>query len=137
MASSRRSARTVALQALYEYDCVGHEPYSCVSRSAQQASLPKTVKAFAEELVKGVIDNKEELDKIIQRFAPSFPVEQLSAVDRNLLRLAIFEIKIEAKVPVKAVINEAVELAKTFGSDSSPRFINGVLGSVSGIVIHG
>ncbi|MFP3974787.1 MAG: transcription antitermination factor NusB [Dehalococcoidia bacterium] len=137
MASSRRRARTVALQALYEFDCVGHEPYACVSRIAQQASFPKAVTAFAEELVKGVVDNREDLDAIIHRFAPSFPVDQLSAVDRNVLRLAIFEIKIEGKVPVKAVINEAVELAKTFGSDSSSRFINGVLGSVSGIVLHG
>lgn len=137
MASSRRRARTVALQTLYEFDCVGHDPYSCVLRVSQQASFPKTVTAFAEELVKGVVDNREELDAIIQRFAPSFPVDQLSAVDRNVLRIAIFEIKIEGKAPVKAVINEAVELAKTFGSDSSPRFINGVLGSVSGIVLHG
>lgn len=137
MANSRRSARTVALQALYEFDCAGHEPHSCVLRIARQSSLSKAATDFAEELVKGVMDHKEELDTIIQGFAPSFPVNQLSAVDRNVLRMAVFEMKIGNTAPLKAVINEAVEIAKAFGSDSSPRFINGVLGSVSKTMLCG
>jgi N utilization substance protein B len=78
-----------------------------------------------------VLTNKDRIDSIIQTHAPAWPVAQLAIIDRNILRLAIFEILLNNKVPVKAAINEAVELAKTFGSENSPRFINGVLGTVS------
>ena len=90
--------------------------------------------AFVRELVSGVIQNKEKIDLNIQNFAPAWPIEQIPVVDRNILRLAIFEVLLDNKVPVKVAINEAVELAKTFGGDSSSRFVNGVLGSVSGLV---
>ena len=86
------------------------------------------------ELVNGVIQNKEQLDQNIRDFAPAWPLDQISIVDRNILRLAIFEILHDNKIPVKVAINEAVELAKTFGSNNSSRFINGVLGSVSNLV---
>lgn len=86
--------------------------------------------AFALELVRGVQQRRDELDHRIRRFAPLFPVEQLSIIDRTLLRLAIYEVLFSQKTPPKVAINEAVELAKLFGSESSPRFINGVLGSV-------
>ncbi len=89
---------------------------------------------FVRELVSGVIQNKEKIDLNIQNFAPAWPIEQIPVVDRNILRLAIFEILLDNKVPVKVAINEAVELAKTFGGDNSSRFVNGVLGSVSGLV---
>lgn len=79
----------------------------------------------------GVLENKETIDKTISDTAPAFPVEQMAAVDRNILRLAIYELLIDNKVPMRAAINEAVELAKEFGGENSPRFINGVLGSVS------
>jgi len=87
-------------------------------------------------LVLGVIKKKKEIDQYIRKFAPAWPVAQIPAVDRNILRLAIFEILLDNRVPVKVGINEAVELAKTFGSDSSPKFINGVLGSVSALTNH-
>ena len=93
--------------------------------------MPEEVALFARELVRGVLTNRERIDNMIQTYAPAWPVAQLAAIDRNILRLAIFEILFNNKVPVKAAINEAVELAKTFGSDNSPRFINGVLGSIS------
>jgi len=89
--------------------------------------------AFARGLVSGVLQNKEKIDQHIKNFAPVWPVEQIPIVDRNILRLAIFEILLDNSVPVKVAINEAVELAKMFGSDSSPRFVNGVLGSVSAL----
>jgi N utilization substance protein B len=89
--------------------------------------------AFARDLVSGVIQNKEEIDQHIKRFAPAWPVEQIPIVDRNILRLAIFEILLDNSVPVKVAINEAVELAKMFGGDNSPKFVNGVLGSVSSL----
>jgi N utilization substance protein B len=87
--------------------------------------------SFVRELITGVIQSKEEIDRNIQTFAPAWPIDQLPVVDRNILRLAIFEILFDNKVPVKVAINEAVELAKLFGGDNSSRFVNGVLGSVS------
>ena len=85
---------------------------------------------FAEELLLGVELDKEQLDQIISSFATAWPVEQLPMVDRNILRIALFELKNHVKTPRKTIITEAVELGKTFGSDSSGKFINGVLGSV-------
>lgn len=89
---------------------------------------------FIREMVKGVIRNKEKIDQNIQRFAPTWPVAQIPAIDRNILRLAIFEILFDNRVSVKIAINEAVELAKKFGSENSSKFINGVLGSISSLV---
>ena len=85
---------------------------------------------FAERLVRGVRDNLLDLDAVIHRYAPAWPVSQLSAVDRNVLRIALFELLFHQQTPVKSAVNEAVELAKMFGSESSARFTNGVLGSV-------
>jgi N utilization substance protein B len=110
---------------------VGHEPTSTLARLMEDNPLSEEAAAFAQELVNGVLDNRAKLDAIIQTHASSFPVAQLSVIDRNILRLAIFELLTSGKGLVKVAINEAVELAKAFGSDSSPRFINGVLGAVS------
>ena len=134
MAGARRKARAIALQALYEVDSVGHDMEKALTHLLSDGRLSEENAAFARELVSGVIQNKEEIDQHIEKFAPAWPVEQISIVDRNILRLAIFEILLDNKVPVKAGINEAVELAKRFGSDSSPKFVNGVLGSVSALV---
>ncbi len=131
MAGERRKARALALQALYEVDSAGHEMEAVVTRLLDKGGLSEENAAFTRELVSGVIQNKEELDHNIQNFAPAWPIEQIPVVDRNILRLAIFEILLDNKVPVKVAINEAVELAKKFGSDNSPKFVNGVLGSVS------
>ena len=133
MVGARRKARAVALQTLYEVDCTGHEAEGAVTRLLTEAGLSGENAAFIRGLVSGVIQNKEKIDQSIQSFAPAWPIEQIPAVDRNILRLAIFEILLDNRVPVKVAINEAVELAKTFGSDSSPRFVNGVLGSVSAL----
>lgn len=120
----------LALQALYESESVGHDPYSAITRLAKESSLSEKLTQFATDLVTGVIQHKQEIDANIRRYAPAWPVEQLALLDRNILRLAIFEILYDNSAPVKVAINEAVELAKTFGTDSSARFINGVLGSV-------
>lgn len=88
---------------------------------------------FVRETVRGVVRYREKLDAHIQRFAPAWPVAQIAIIDRNILRLAIYEILLDNKIPMKVAINEAVELAKSFGGDSSPRFINGVLGAVSAL----
>jgi N utilization substance protein B len=131
MTGVRRKGRITALQALYESDCAHHEPEIVLNRLAEENMLPEPALSFAEELVSGVLCNRDRIDALIQKHAPSWPLEQISAIDRNILRLAIFEISVDNKVPVKAAINEAVELAKTFGSYNSPKFINGVLGSIS------
>ena len=94
------------------------------------SELGPSREGFTRDLVNGVQANSKELDVQIQRFAPAWPVEQLSLVDRCLLRLAVFELTIGRDTSPKIVINEAVELAKLFGGESSPRFINGVLGSL-------
>ena len=123
-------ARVTALQVLFESDCVGHDPQECLKRSIEEQELCEESASFARELIMGVKENAEQIDAIIRRFAPAWPLEQIALIDRNVLRLAIFEILLNNKVPVKVAINEAVELAKMFGSDSSSRFVNGVLGSV-------
>ncbi len=133
MTGARRKARAIALQALYEIDSAGHEAAAVVDRLTSGAELPGENETFVRELVNQVIQNKDRIDSNIRRFATAWPIEQLSVINRNILRLAIFEILFDNKVSVKVAINEAVELAKKFGSDSSPKFVNGVLGSVSAI----
>ena len=131
MAGIRRQARIAALQALYELDCTKHKVEEALARLRAGETLAQEALSFSEELVKGVLQNKSELDALIKKFAPAFPPEQMSIIDRNILRLAIFEILFNDKTPFKVAINEAVELAKKFGGDSSPRLINGVLGSIT------
>ena len=128
--AERIRARRTALQVLYEVDCTGHRPGIALDyRQAEEGYSTETL-AFLYWLVSGVIRYKGDLDSLIGRYAPEWPVDKLAIVDRNVLRLSIFELSSpDADAPPKVVINEAVELAKTFGSDSSPRFVNGVLGT--------
>ena len=133
MTGARRKARAIALQALYEFDTVGHELAAVINRLLAEEELSEENSSFISELVKGVIQNKQQIDQYIQKFAPAWPIAQIPLIDRNVLRLAIFEILFDNKVPVKVSINEAVELAKSFGGDNSSRFVNGVLGSISAL----
>jgi len=133
MTGARRKARAIALQALYEIDSVGHEMEAVVSRLLAEGGLSEENNAFVRELVSKVTQNEEKIDRNIQTFAPAWPVEQIPVVDRNILRLAIFEILFDNRVSVKVAINEAVELAKKFGGDNSSKFVNGVLGSISAL----
>ena len=137
MVGVRRKARTIALQTLYELDCSAHQPNEILARLLREKPLPDEAADFATSLVNGVQHNKKNIDDVIRRFAPAFPVEQIAHIDRNILRLAIFEVLFDNRVPVKAAINEAVELAKSFGSDSSQKFVNGVLGSVTAAYLQG
>lgn len=127
---ARHQARIVALQALYEIDCADHAPAIVLEQRLEATELPKTVTAFSRRLVFGVLKHRSVLDVFIHRHAPEWPLEQMAYIDRNVLRIAIFEFAIDGQTPVKVAINEAVELAKTFGSDSAPRFVNGVLGAL-------
>jgi N utilization substance protein B len=134
MKGTRRKARSTALQALYEVDSAARDATAVVQRLLATENFSEENKAFTLELVKGVVKNKSEIDQNIKRFAPAWPLEQIALIDRNILRLAIFEILFNNKVPVKVAVSEAVELAKSYGSESSGKFVNGVLGSVSALV---
>jgi len=125
----RREGRAVALQALFEIDCTMHLPEDTLKRLLGDSSIPEEAVTFTQELVLKVLENKNSIDDTIRRFAPAWPFGQIAIVDRNILRIGIYEI-LFSTVPAKVAINEAVELAKAFGSDSSPRFINGVIGPV-------
>ncbi len=127
----RRKARIAALQALYEADVSSHEAAPTLERLVVDEALSESQAAFAKELVSGVLKHRDSIDDVIRQAAPQWPVDQLSAIDRNILRLAIREILMNNGAPIRAAINEAVELAKSFGSDNSAKFVNGVLGSVS------
>jgi len=126
----RRRARIVALQALFEIDSVGHHPEIVLQERLAETPLPENGQKFARLLVRGVITHLKELDALISKYAPAWPLDQMPIIDRNILRLALFELGYVESTPFKVAIDEAVELAKIFGSDSSPRFVNGVLGSI-------
>lgn len=128
---ARTRARSVALQALYEIDITGHSPSSVIESRIADETLDEKMAEFAREIVQGVWPIVYELDHFIAEHAPEWPLEQVAIIDRNILRIALWELAVNDDVPVKVAINEAVELAKTFGSDSSPRFVNGVLGSLA------
>ena len=126
----RREARMAALQSLFAADIRGDRGEASLEWLGVENSLQVASMQFAEALARGVTDSRCELDQHIQRHASAWPVDQLALVHRNILRIALYELLHSPEVPHKTAINEAVELAKLFGSDSSARFINGVLGSV-------
>ena len=128
--TTRRKARVAALRVLYEVDSVHHDTAVALAHQLEDQPLSPTGELFGQNLIVGVISNKEQIDGIISAHAPIWPVDQIATVDRNVLRIAIFEIILNEDIPSKVAINEAIEMAKTYGSDNSPKFINGVLGSV-------
>lgn len=127
----RTRARSLALQALYELDLTGHPQDSVLGSRAADYDLEEPLEAFARRLVAGVLPIRKELDAYIAQHAPEWPIDQISVIDRNLIRMATWEFAVSGETPIKVAINEAVELAKRYGSDSSPRFVNGVLGSLA------
>ena len=128
----RRRARIAVLQALFEIDMTDHDPERSLRERIVDNRLPDSGQAYCESLYDGVRQHTDGLDAIIQQIAPDWPIDQIAPVDRNILRLAAYEILLAPDTPPKVAINEAVELAKLFGSDSSSRFINGVLGTLLG-----
>jgi len=127
----RRRSRWIAVQALYEWDTSGHDPLEAVTHRLEDEPDTDKVGAFARSLVAGVRERQDEIDAVLARAAPQWPVDQMAVVDRNIIRVATFEVLFDNKTPVRAALNEAVELAKTFGGEGSPRFVNGVLGGVA------
>jgi transcription antitermination protein NusB len=125
---SRTKARSIALQVLYEVDITQHKPGSVLQEHYEVIRIAENLKDFISQIVSGVLKYQQTLDEFIAAFAPEWPIDQVAVIDRNLLRMALWEIAVYRKTPVKVVVNEAVELAKQFGADGSQRFINGVLG---------
>lgn len=127
----RTKARSIALQVLYEHDLTGHNPGLSLSERLEEESLDSGLEEFTKNIVTGVIPNIQALDDYISQHAPEWPLDQVAVIDRNIIRIALWEFAVANCTPVKVAINEAIELAKTFGADSTPRFVNGVLGSLA------
>ncbi|MFC2025959.1 transcription antitermination factor NusB [Chloroflexota bacterium] len=127
----RTRARGIALQALFEFDLVGHPPERSVNYLIKDLSLDTAIADFARQIVQGVFPMVEILDQFISQHAPDWPMDQVAIIDRNILRIALWEFSVFKETPIKVAINEAVELSKVYGSDSTPRFVNGVLGSLA------
>ena len=126
----RTRARSIALQVLYENDIASHPPVDVLKARLEEMPLADEHAEFARQIIFGVLPLTQDLDELIARYAPEWPLDQIAAIDRNILRIAFWEFAVYHETPVKVAINEAVELAKQFGSDSAPRFINGVLGTL-------
>ena len=124
----QRRGRVLALQVLFEHDLTGHDWRSALNAQAAAARASPAAAAFAVGLVEGVTARRGELDRTVRDHAPLWPIEQIPAVDRNVLRIALFELG-GLPTPLRVAINEAVELAKRFGGEGSGRFVNGVLGA--------
>ena len=127
---SRTKARAIALQALYEYDLTGHPVGIILGNLFQEDEQEAKSVKFTEEIVFGVYPFILKLDEIIAHYAPEWPLDQVASIDRNIIRIALWEFAVKKCTPIKVAINEAVELGKIYGSDSTPRFVNGVLGSL-------
>lgn len=128
---SRTKARGIALQALYEIDMTGHAPGTAIEERLSDDPLDDGLSEFVRQIVTGVLPITTKLDNFIAQHAPEWPMDQVAVVDRNIIRIALWEFAVEECTPVKVAINEAIELAKLYGSDSTPRFVNGVLGSLA------
>jgi transcription antitermination protein NusB len=127
----RTRARSIALQVLYETDIANnHLPGDVLNKRLEEVPLSDELAEFARKIVFGVLPLTQDLDQLIAKYAPEWPLDQIAAIDRNILRIAFWEFAVYHETPVKVAINEAVELAKQYGSDSAPRFINGVLGTL-------
>ncbi len=124
-------ARQIALQALYELDCTHHTIGEVMVARLEDQLLSEETRQFAYRLVNGVLDHRQELDGMIEHYAPEWPLKQMAIIDRNILRMAIFEFAVSGETPIKVAINEAIELAKEYGSESASRFVNGVLGALA------
>ncbi|MFA7654294.1 MAG: transcription antitermination factor NusB [Candidatus Magasanikbacteria bacterium] len=131
--SSRHLARSIAMQTLFEWDFRGQPSAALpaiLEHNLQEFGPGLEEGNFSKELIDGVLDNQKNIDEIIAKYAPEWPIAQITIVDRNILRIGVYELKIAKNVPPKVAINEAIELAKSFGGPSSGKFVNGVLGSM-------
>lgn len=130
--ANRHLSRTIAMQSLYEWDFNGQQKslQDITALNIEQFAPGMEDKQFVLSLVRGVEETLPAIDAIIVETAPEWPLEQISSIDRSVLRLGVYELQFLKEVPPKVAINEAVELAKTFGGESSGKFVNGVLGTL-------
>ncbi len=126
----RRTARECALQMLYEYDVGKHAPEAIVESFWEMNEQPDKVRAFAHRLFQGTVARLKEIDKLIQAHTKNWRMSRMAAVDRNVMRLAVFELLSDAKTPDTVVINEALEIAKKYSTNESAQFVNGILDSI-------
>jgi N utilization substance protein B len=130
--SSRRRSRILAFQVLFEAEQHDRDTIAVLNRQLEESDLDVTACDFARQLVEGIIEHRAEADQVIERHATAFPLAEMAPVDRNVLRLAIYEVLFDNRgAPLRVAINEAVDIAKGYGSESSGRFVNGVLGAVA------
>lgn len=127
----RTKARSLALQVLYEVDIANHPPGEIFKLRLEESPLTDDLAEFARQIIFGILPLTTTLDHLIAKYAPEWPLDQIAAIDRNILRMALWEFAVSGETPLKVAINEAVELAKLYASDSAPRFINGVLGALA------
>lgn len=131
--SNRHLARSIAMQALFEWD-FREQPVDVlpliIDRDLKEFGPGLDETEFAKKIIEDVHKNLADIDKLIVKYAPQWPIEQITVIDRNILRIGIYELKFNDAVPPKVAINEAIELAKNFGGPASGRFINGVLGAI-------
>ena len=127
----RTRARALALQVLYEVDIANHPPAEVFRTRLEETPLSEDLADFTRQIIFGILPIAHLLDQLIAKYAPEWPLDQIAAIDRNILRMALWEFAVFHQTPIKVAINEAVELAKHYGSDSAPRFVNGVLGSLA------
>lgn len=130
-ATDRSIARRITLQSLYEIDSAGHKVGDVIAHNLEVSPDQRTIRNYIIHLVQGIVARQDELDDVLQRYAPDFPINQVAVIDRNILRIALFEMGVETRTPVSVAIDEAVELAKSYGAENTPRFINGVLGAIA------
>lgn len=127
---TRTRTRGIALQVLYEYDLTGHPIGEILETRFSEEDLDENMQSFLRSIILGVVPLIDKLDLIVSEHAPEWPMDQVAIIDRNILRIALWEFAVAKISPTKVAINEAIELAKIYGSDSSSRFVNGVLGSL-------
>ncbi len=131
--SNRHLARTIAMQTLFSWDFNGKREKdlgSLIEHNFSQFAPKFNDHGFVKSIIKGVIDNEAEIDKYIIKYATEWPLDQITIVDRNILRIGVYELVFDKEIPAKVAINEAIEIAKTFGGESSGKFVNGVLGAI-------
>jgi N utilization substance protein B len=127
----RHQARELALKVLFQLEGTGDDPQEVLAYHASEGGSSEDVARFAGQLVEGVIANREKLDAILSETSEHWKLDQMAKVDRIILRIAVYEIAIDRRVPTKAAINESIELAKTFSGEEAGRFVNGILGRVA------
>lgn len=126
----RHAVREQALKALFACDLGKNDPAQALEMLWAEEKTNEKAKSFSRQLVEGVIEKRAELDALLERYAREWKLERIAAVDRNIMRLALYEMIYSAEVPRAAALDEAIELGKTFGAEESPRFINGILGKI-------